>query len=483
MVWDGGRQLITISDGAQVDAFGRLRTGQPFGVYESKLISTRKREHWEERLWGVILAHGTVTGPAFVVGNTVTGGTSGMTGTITAVGTGNITVSVKNNDWTDGETLTSATSSAALTTHNTGADLTYNYYSASCTLSVGTVIGQRVVRQTDRYFPYVAGYSQLINMTETFGAAKVGLRQTVMYGDDLNGYGLVLDNLTLNILLRTNTSGTAVDTLIPQSTWNIDKLDGTGNSRVTLDPTKSQISGFDFQWLGVGRRRVALNIDGQLIAVHAINHANHATGVYMRTPTLPVRYEIENKATTASASSLEQICCSVMSEAGYALPGEEFSVSHTWAQERTISTRAPVLALRLKTAFPTGQPNRRQLRYLDIQGFTRLNDTMFELVHVHNPLTMTATWADVDTGSSGAEYSVDISALTAEHFHVVQHLHVPASAGDKSNAVDITSEMVNQHSYVTQNFESDNSQMFVIYATSRTASAAVCAHFAFLESE
>ena len=44
----------------------------------------------------------------------------------------------------------------------------------------------------------------------------------------------------------------------------------------------------------------------------------------MTTATLPVRYEITNTGTTASSSSLKQICSSVVSEAGF----EQTSIDH-----------------------------------------------------------------------------------------------------------------------------------------------------------
>jgi hypothetical protein len=50
---------------------------------------------------------------------------------------------------------------------------------------------------------------------------------------------------------------------------------------------------------------------------HHANTANAPNGTYMTTACLPIRYEITNTGTTASASTLKQICTSVVSSGGY----------------------------------------------------------------------------------------------------------------------------------------------------------------------
>jgi hypothetical protein len=57
----------------------------------------------------------------------------------------------------------------------------------------------------------------------------------------------------------------------------------------------------------------------QFIVCHTFQCANQTgrTKVYMETAILPVRYEIENTDTTADASTLKQICSTVISEGGY----------------------------------------------------------------------------------------------------------------------------------------------------------------------
>ena len=132
--------------------------------------------------------------------------------------------------------------------------------------------------------------------------------------DDNNGIFLQRSNNTISLVVRSNVSGSPSDSnYATQANWNIDKMDGTGLSGLTLDFSKSQILTFDFEWLGVGCVRVGFVVDGNVFYCHQFNHANNITGVYMSTPNLPLRYQIENTG-SGIASSIECICCAVLSE-------------------------------------------------------------------------------------------------------------------------------------------------------------------------
>jgi hypothetical protein len=156
------------------------------------------------------------------------------------------------------------------------------------------------------------------------------LKQKVGLFDANNGIFFTADGTTLKIVRRTYTSGAAVDTEISQSSWNGDKLNGTGSSGFTLDPATSNILFIDIEWLGVGSVRVGFVINGQLITAHTFNNANSLTTVYMQTANLPIRYEIERAGTlTAGTYTLQQICSSCISEGGYSPSGVKQMVGTT----------------------------------------------------------------------------------------------------------------------------------------------------------
>ena len=83
-----------------------------------------------------------------------------------------------------------------------------------------------------------------------------------------------------------------VDTKIPQSQWNIDKMDGTGPSGMVLDLAKMQMFYVDYSWYGAGYVRWGMRgRDGNVTYVHKMPNNNINNEAYMRSGNLPARYE------------------------------------------------------------------------------------------------------------------------------------------------------------------------------------------------
>jgi hypothetical protein len=83
-----------------------------------------------------------------------------------------------------------------------------------------------------------------------------------------------------------------INTRYPQSSWNIDKMDGTGASLMTLDLTKMQMFYCDFTWYGAGAIRFGFkNNRGEVVYCHRIPNNNVNTEAYMRSGNLVARYE------------------------------------------------------------------------------------------------------------------------------------------------------------------------------------------------
>jgi len=94
------------------------------------------------------------------------------------------------------------------------------------------------------------------------------------------------------------------DTIMPQSTWNIDKMDGTGVSGNTIDITKMQMFYMDYSWYGAGAIRWGFkNARGEINYVHREAHGNIQYTSYMRSGNLPGRYEIDTIPTRTVTSA------------------------------------------------------------------------------------------------------------------------------------------------------------------------------------
>lgn len=234
------------------------------------------------------------------------------------------------------------------TSTSTGGSITHLPNESTVRMDVTTASGSEVVRQTYKVFPYQPGKSLLVLATFVMNTAKTGLRQRVGYFNVQNGVYLQQNDTTVSFVLRSYTGGSVDESrAVTQANWNGDKLDGTGKSGYTLDLTKSQIMFVDIEWLGVGSVRCGFIIDGKFIIAHTFHNANTYNTVYMTTATLPVRYEITNTSATASASSLKQICSSVLSEGGYEQVAADSIIRRTTALSSISTTFLPVLSLRI----------------------------------------------------------------------------------------------------------------------------------------
>ena len=474
---------VDYGDGPAVDAFQRLRVGNPAAVFENKNIHDRSRSQWEEPIVGAIIVHGTVTGGPFQVGETITGGTSGTIGTVTVVGVGSLTYDVNHNDFEDGETITGGTSgaTAAVTTHDTGSDVFHVRDTASVNLQIGDTAGDKATRQTHRYFSYVPGKSHEIWMTFNWQTS----------GD-------------ISFVLRSKTSGTAVDTEVAQDDWSLDRMDGSGASRIKLDFTKEMFLVIDMQWQGTGRVRMGFFHNGQIVYAHEFMFSNTLDDVYMSTPSLPVKHEIENidgttierrsgyfngdnglflkQSSTDASRAMKEVCTAIVSIGGQNPVGLGFSVSNE-VVGRTLNdtTEVPLLAIRLKNVHPKGGPNRVTVALSSSSFFPVGNSSHFHVEHLHDPTGITATWSDVGPGSA-CEYSVDITAATGNPSHKVVEGYIgTGQAGKGANENIQPADKLDQHRFLSQNFDSTNSEVFVVRGIALTGAADGYSHLSWIE--
>lgn len=281
-----------------------------------------------------------------------------------------------------------------------GATSTYSSTNASVTLALDGTASESAVRQTYRVFPYQPGKSLLVFATFSMGGAVAGVETKVGYFDGTNGVYFRRSGSTLYFEILKNGS---VSESVAQASWNGDKMDGTGVSGVTLDPTKTQILYMDFEWLGVGTVRCGFVQDGKLYVCHSFHHANTATSVYMTTATLPVRYEIADSAGAGSASSLQQICSTVMSEGGYNQKSAQI-----WARRTTLMTATtsfqPIVSIQIKSGSEGAViiPS----RFTALPVGTVLD---YEVALIKNP---TLTGASFTSNSLNVDYDVTATALT-----------------------------------------------------------------------
>jgi hypothetical protein len=115
------------------------------------------------------------------------------------------------------------------------------------------------------------------------------------------------------------------DFKFPQSTWNLDKMDGTGPSGYNLDLSRMQMFYIDYSWYGAGSIRWGFRAaNGNVTYCHRVLNNNVNTEAYMRTGNLPARYEsLTQPPTTILGASFDTAATTltVSSSAGFPLSG------------------------------------------------------------------------------------------------------------------------------------------------------------------
>ena len=353
------------------------------------------------------------TDPALVVGvspNTPVGVSLADTGSVDAFGRLRVSepVSLFNAQFQyDANSLVFVTSLSG-----TGS-VTKTANETSITLSTGgTANGATAINQTKSYLRYQPGKSQHILMTGVLGAQKANVRSRIGYFDANDGLYFEMDGTNgAAVVQRSSTSGSPVNTVVLQASWNLDKMDGTGPSGVTVDFSKAQIFHIDAQWLGVGRVRFGFNINGKLYLAHQFLNANVITSPYMNTASLPCRAEITNTGVAGSTTTMKQICMSVASEGGTNTPSVlDFSASNGVTAISAGTTRTPIISIRPKTTF-NSISNRFMINIQSVDIVNNGVQTIFFEV-VYNGTLTGAAFADVDTTNSGVQKDVAASACT-----------------------------------------------------------------------
>lgn len=291
----------------------------------------------------------------------------------------------------------------------TGAGITsaHSANTASTVITSTLNTAGKFTRQTYRRFNYQPGKSQAILMTGVLdlSGGGVGVQRRIGVFDDLNGLFFEDDAGVVKVVRRSYVTGSAVDVKVAQADWNVDKMDGTGRSQITVDWNKTQIFVVDFEWLGVGRVRFGLNIDGQTYTVHEMNNANNLTTVYMSTPNLPLRYQMETQATSA-ASSMSCICTSVKSEGGLQPLGVLRHSDSNAIPSLSTNTIYAVLGIRLKAGYIGAS--------VLIENISMITTTVNDSVHwelIFNP-TVAGTFTYNDLTNSAVQVALGANTNT-----------------------------------------------------------------------
>jgi hypothetical protein len=192
------------------------------------------------------------------------------------------------------------------------------------------------------------------------------------------------------------------ETIVAQASWNLDVMDGTGTSGMTLDPAKINVWDVEFQYLGAGNITVSVEnpATGDFVPVHEFRNANSLTVPTFRDPTLHLNMIAKTDAGFSGAA--QRIVSSSM---GGFLEGREADFGVRASASATVSTNGTTevvnLVLHNEEVFNSASRN-KVVVYPD--QLTIINEsTRSVIVEIYqNPthLNSGVTLADVNSGVS-----------------------------------------------------------------------------------
>jgi hypothetical protein len=261
----------------------------------------------------------------------------------------------------------------------------------SDTNSSATIKSRRIAK-------YYIGQGLVIRAATMFNTPTTGLVQQVGFSDGIGGVTIGTNGTNFCICMKKG----GVSTFINQDAFNVDKLDGTGASGMTIDPTKGNLYQIQFLWQGYGNMKfyVYEPETGKFVLYHNLHYANTNTEVTVGNPIFPLYMSIAN---TSNAGEANLRCTSIVAfnEGQIHRKGPIHFIDKTTSGMTT--TNAHLLTLRNKTTY-NGYTNSSQVYILDIDVANDHTNHGTVLVY-KNCVLSDATWEDYDTDDSIVEYT------------------------------------------------------------------------------
>jgi hypothetical protein len=294
-------------------------------------------------------------------------------------------------------------------------------------LSSGSGIGY-CISQSRNYCNYLPGKSMLIKASCIMDASNNtnGVISRLGYFDDYNGlyFEYVADGTGTGIISINLKNNGILSASIPQTNWNIDKMNGTGTSGINLDFTKAQLFVIDFEWLGVGRVRFGFYVYGKIIYCHEILNVNSLNiEPYISSCNLPIRYMIQSDGPGQSGSMI-QICSTVISEGGYNPIGRPFSVANTTGISINNTGAGELIMLMIRGGNSAGNYYHQIIVPYAINLVdTGSSNLLCYRIRLYKdgdlPTASPISWNDVNTNNSIVQYSITSTGFTASNSIII----------------------------------------------------------------
>ena len=294
-------------------------------------------------------------------------------------------------------------------------------------LSTGAAINSTASLSTVDVIHYRPGQGISVFFTSVFTSGVAGSTQIIGIGDSVDGFFFGYNGTSFGIMQRNNSS----DTWVAQTSWNTDVMDGTGPSKMTLDPTKGNVYKIQFQWLGFG----AINFfiedqdNGGFQLVHQIKYTNQNTVTSLTNPSLPIFAEVDNDTNDTDVVMKTASLCAQLE--GYQAPSKLRNAQSN--RKASITTETNVITIRNRSTFAS--VTNKSLVQLDFLTLSVAGNTDCRYTfYLNASLGGSPSYTNVSTNTSVVEYDTAGTTVSGRELF---YINVNGNSQETQNISDL----------------------------------------------
>lgn len=301
-----------------------------------------------------------------------------------------------------------ANTTEQLTTAASGTAAAVSWAAGLLSLRSGTANGGTATLVTHNVLRYGAGQGADVRFACIFSTGVAGATQMMGIGDLQDGFFFGYNGTAFGIMRRQAGS----DNWTAQTSWSVDKFNGSGLSGVTLDPTKGNVYRIVYQWLGFGM--ITFQVEnpstGGFTTVHRIQYANANTTLSIRNPTLPIRAETLNTSASNNDATIQTGSMAGFTQGHYnGGPTIRYGTTTTLLN---VSTEAAVFTLKNKATNVLGGTNtNRTPCYIDWVSIA-CEGTKPAVIRMLQDTTLGGTPAYADIAAATSTMQKDVAGTT-----------------------------------------------------------------------
>ena len=352
--------------------------------------------------------------------------------------------------WTYNHRFTNDQSIYWDTVASAGGTAVINTSRVSVEVKNSTGNGDTITYRTYRYFEYSKGRQQTFMFAVNPQGKVSGVTKEVGGFDDNNGFFFRFDGSNTSVVVRSNVSGSPVDTVVTQPNFNQDVADGTTSSGINMG-SWDKYNVLYIQYGGVVGNAVEFGIfdGGKRKPFHLFEFTNSSADPYTQHGQLPFNVKLTNTTAQGSQPQLDLGFIGIFNNGRQDNLGQVISLD-SGVTEITVSTTPQVIsAIRM-----TASQNRASIKPL---GFDLLSPSGNSTIYYEVLLGGTFTgdsWASI-TGSISEELT---SYTTFTGGQLLQSGYV--QAGGARDIQNILSDL-----YIGRSISGDSQNLAVLART------------------